>query len=465
MTADDDLAGWLATNIETFSTLFDSAGLLAGVIEEAGDDFRYVAANANTAHRYGVSPGGMRGRTGRSLGSPEDAIQRTLAHIDQCHRDGPSQSEIRRAVDGRDQHYITIRAPAAAGSDGARREAFVSLDVSALKSAEVEAARQQSLVDVALDAAAMGIWEYDIVADRLSWDRRGAALIGFTGDPISLNAFMSLVHPDDVERVAAAQDAAERGDGGGYYRIEHRLLLPDGRARWIEITGRLFFDAEGIATRAVGTVRDVDEEVADRERQAILAAELDHRVKNSLSLVLAIVDQARRTSRSPGDLTDRIRNRVLALSKTHNILAARNWREVDIRELLADELVPYGLGETERIQLTGAPAPIGPKGAVSLGMLFHELATNAARHGALASEHGRLSVAWSVASGAAGDEIVLTWKESGGPPVPQQRRKGFGTLMIERGLMREHPGGVRLLFEPDGVRCELKLALNRLMAS
>ena len=465
MAPNHDLAQWLAANPAAFGAVFDAAGLLAGVIEEADDDFCYVAANANVADRYGLPPGtAMRGRTGRSLGSSREAIQRTLAHIDQCHREGPSRSDIRRAVDGRRERYLTVYGPAPSSPTGARREIFLSLDVTALKAAEDEAARQQTLAEVALDAAGMGVWEYDVRADRLSWDYRAARLAGFDGSPVSLRTFMAHVHPGDVERVAATQAASGRAENGGRYDIEHRIVAADGCVRWIETAGRMMFE-EGVATRVVGTVRDVSEEVEARERQAVMASELNHRVKNTLSLVLAIIDQAQRTSRSPQRLADRIRNRVRALSKTHELLAAHDWREVDLRGLLVDELIPYGHGETSRIRLSGPAVPLGPKGAVSLSLLFHELATNAARHGALSSETGRLDVEWSVTEGSQGREMRLTWKESGGPQVPEQRLQGFGTRMIERGLIREYPDGVRLLFEPDGVRCEVRLPLRRLTVS
>ncbi|MBS0410713.1 MAG: PAS domain-containing protein [Proteobacteria bacterium] len=449
MTTTSDPAAWLAENLATFAQLIDTAGLVTGVLEIAGDDFRYVSANANIAERFGVPPEQVIGRTGRELAVSEAAIVTNIDGIRRCQTEGPSQATATRLVGGQKRNYVVWLTAAPPGPDGALRAAFVSIDMSARRSAEIEAQRQQARVEAALEAAAMGIWEYDIVNDRLSWDARSVDLTGAIGDPMSLEAFMARVHPDDRDAVQAAQDAAEAGENDGYYRVEHRMRSDNGADRWIESTGRILFK-EGVPVQAIGTVRDIAAEVAARERQAFLTAELNHRVKNNLAAVQAIANQTLQWTPDPAEFRDAFQARVLALSRAHDLLNANAWRATDLRQIMERSL--EAAAGPVRLQGPSTPVLVLPERAMTLAIIFNELATNAAKHGAHSRTGGEVTLAWTIV----GERVEIRWTERGGPAVKPPRRQGFGSRILRAGA-GGRDGAARLDYNPDGLNVRLTL--------
>src|SRR5206468_425557 len=138
---------------------------------------------------------------------------------------------------------------------------------------------------------------------------------------------------------------------------------------------------------------DVTDRVLSERQQKLLLDELNHRVKNTLSTVQAIADQTLRTNPHPADFRRAFEARLMALSATHNLLTATNWRSAGLREVVQEEFRPYG---PERYRMAGPAVALSPAQALALGLLFHELATNAAKYGALSSGEGRVDVAWKV---------------------------------------------------------------------
>lgn len=202
------------------------------------------------------------------------------------------------------------------------------------------------------------------------------------------------------------------------------------------------------------------EEIAARkqieEHQKFLLDELNHRVKNTLATVQSIAAHTLRSSPEPAAFRRSFEARLLALSEAHNLLSQGNWRGVTIEDLVRRELAPHGLEDPQRIDIEGDRVWVPPSVAVPLGMALHELATNAARHGAFKSPEGRLQVRWSATPTAAGVCLRFTWQESGGPPVVKPRERGFGARLIERGLRHDLQGRATLHFEPGGLRCEIE---------
>jgi two-component sensor histidine kinase len=146
----------------------------------------------------------------------------------------------------------------------------------------------------------------------------------------------------------------------------------------------------------------------------------------------------------------------MALSATHNLLTAASWRSAALREVVQQEFRPYA---PERYRLAGPAVALSPAQALALGMLFHELATNAAKHGALTGQDGRVEVAWRVRKQADGPELEIDWQERDGPPVTPPSRRGFGSRLIERSLQGQLGGEAALDYAPDGLRCHVRLPL------
>ncbi|WP_297512361.1 sensor histidine kinase [uncultured Caulobacter sp.] len=198
---------------------------------------------------------------------------------------------------------------------------------------------------------------------------------------------------------------------------------------------------------------DMTERVLANQRQRLLLDELNHRVKNTLATVQAIAQQTLRGATTPESFAAAFESRLLALSQTHNALTDSQWAGAGLRQILIQELGPYG---AERVSLDGPDVHLPARVALSLGMVFHELATNAAKYGAL-SNAGRLALTWSVTED---ENLVFEWRETGGPPARRPERRGFGSRLIERSISGELRGRIDTDYGSTGlvVRFDVPLA-------
>lgn len=178
-----------------------------------------------------------------------------------------------------------------------------------------------------------------------------------------------------------------------------------------------------------------------------LTAELDHRCLNLLAQVQAIADLTLRHTASPEDFAAAFTGRLQAITRAHQLLARAGWADIDLGEVAADALAPF-VGPRRRVRLDGPPMRLGPEPACALHMAFHELGANAASHGALAVETGRVELVWR--ADLVSRVLRLTWREFGGPPPSASRRNGFGTRLLTSGVARGLGGDSRLDFRPGG---------------
>ncbi|OAS24609.1 sensor histidine kinase [Methylobacterium platani] len=232
-----------------------------------------------------------------------------------------------------------------------------------------------------------------------------------------------------------------------------------GRGEPVAVPASAVREAQAIShalTAASSALQRQDEErrAADA-RQDLLIHELNHRVKNTLATVQSMARQTARSAASLGDFTGSFEARLLAMSQTHNVLTANHWEGAGLRGILSAELEPYAGGRDDRIRLEGPPVSLTPAVALPLGMAIHELATNAAKYGALSAEAGQVAVEWGVRAGM----LRLRWHESGGPRVAPPARTGFGTRLIRASLERELAGEVRLDFAAGGLACLIAVPL------
>ena len=189
-----------------------------------------------------------------------------------------------------------------------------------------------------------------------------------------------------------------------------------------------------------------------------LTREVNHRAKNTLANVLSIIALTRRRAGNIGDFADRLEGRIRALSATHDLLTKSDWGTTRVKAVIDAELKPFSQDGTNVIRLNGPDVELAPNDALSLGLAMHELATNAAQHGALSDAGGQVGVEWEMEE----PELVrVSWAESGGPKVLQERARGFGTDLIERVLASELRNPVNLEFAPDGVHCSLLIPVRK----
>ncbi len=232
----------------------------------------------------------------------------------------------------------------------------------------------------------------------------------------------------------------------------------DGTLFWASGTMLPLLDEEGRPEGFLNILRDRTEAQAERERRALLLAEMSHRIKNAFATVQAIAAQTRRHTPEPAAFQATFDARLQALSRSHDVLVRADWDEAPLRELIESALDPYG-GEPGRITVDGPPVLLAANLAVTVSLAFHELATNAVKHGALSVPQGRLTVTWLLppAYPAGARQVSILWRERGGPSVQQPTRRGFGSQLLERSLS---PGTVRLDFNPDGLECRVGLPLG-----
>jgi two-component sensor histidine kinase len=189
-----------------------------------------------------------------------------------------------------------------------------------------------------------------------------------------------------------------------------------------------------------------------------LTRELNHRVKNTLANVLSIVSLTRRQATDIDEFTESLTGRLKALSATHDLLSQSDWRAAPIHQLVRAELAPYLDEDQGRIAMDGPEISLAPNEALSVGLAIHELATNAAKYGALSTSQGRVSVSWSQTSPVVAE---ILWEEKGGPLVAPPTRRGFGIELIERIVAQELDSKVKLEFLPSGVRCRMRVPLRQ----
>ena len=192
-----------------------------------------------------------------------------------------------------------------------------------------------------------------------------------------------------------------------------------------------------------------------------LTRELNHRVKNTLANVLSIIALTRRRAADVDSFADSINGRIRALSATHDLLTHSEWGTTLIRAVVAAELAPYAQDGEHLVELQGPEVELAPNDALSLGLAIHELATNAAKYGALSVPDGKVRVQWKMISG---ELARIDWTERGGPPVSPERRRGFGTELIEKIVAHELGQPVDLKFEPEGVSCALTVPVRKPVA-
>ncbi|HLG83801.1 MAG TPA: sensor histidine kinase [Bradyrhizobium sp.] len=191
----------------------------------------------------------------------------------------------------------------------------------------------------------------------------------------------------------------------------------------------------------------------------LLIEELNHRVKNTLAILQAIAVQSFRSATRAE--REKFEGRLGALAEAHNLLSSEKWRGSELKDVLVRVLQPYVINGPERVKMFGPRVPLSPRLAVVLSMIVHEIATNAAKYGALSNDFGTVGVDWEVLPGTAGDILRLIWTESGGPPVTAPVRRGFGSRLIERSARDQLGGEATVDFLPRGVVCTITCAIEQ----
>lgn len=227
------------------------------------------------------------------------------------------------------------------------------------------------------------------------------------------------------------------------------------RGHWLAY--RLFPLADGIGV----VFRDITDRRSAEAQRDLLIKELEHRIKNTLTMVQSIAEQTFRNSGYDPAIQRAFSARLVSLSNAHAVLTQRSWDSADLHEVITVAVAPHRTTEKDRFEIRGPILRLGPKIAVALSMVVHELCTNATKYGALSTERGEIEITWSVDQ----DRFRWIWNERGGPPVAVPYRTGFGSRLIERMLAAQLSGKVSMNFEPKGLVCTIDAPLREICES
>ncbi len=330
------------------------------------------------------------------------------------------------------------------------------VDITERKRAEAALREGDERFRALIDISAQIVWtasaEGAVVEDSPSWRT-------FTGQTFEQSrdfGWLDAIEPDDREKVSEAwRDAVARI---APIEIDYRLRHVSGEWRWTTARATPVFAADGSLKMYVGMNIDITERKRAELRQQLLMDELNHRVKNTLATVQSIAAQLLKGTPDV-ELRETFDGRLVALSRTHDLLMHDSWESASLRDLLLQEFEPYWSGEDARFVVEGPSLRLNPKAALTLGMAFHELTTNAAKYGALSKPTGQVRVTWEVLRASEPSALRLKWIETGGPPVKKREHKGFGSTLIERGVSLELEGEVQVEFDPSGLICTMEVPL------
>jgi PAS domain S-box-containing protein len=304
---------------------------------------------------------------------------------------------------------------------------------------------------LALVAGNMGSWDWDRENGDCLWDEGQCRIFGVDPETfvVSAESVKTLVHSDDWPRLQQAVEQLffEKKS----HQTEFRVRRPDGEVRWCLGTAAPTTDATGRIIRLSGVTVDITERKESEVRQVLLAREVDHRAKNALAIVQSIVRLTR--AESVAAYMTAVEGRIQALSRAHTILSHSRWQGADLSGLVEEELAPYRGDINDRIEIEGPVVSLQPASAQTLTLALHELATNAAKYGALSALSGRVRVRWELRPTA----LVVHWEEADGPHTHKPARMGFGTRIIAASVEGQLGGEAAFHWHETGLHCVLTI--------
>ena len=350
--------------------------------------------------------------------------------------------------------FIMRVMPYNTGNEGTDGVVLTFVDITAQKNTEQSLRDQAAIIEFAHDA----FMRVDFDGIIRSWNPGAVRLFGYSaqeaiGQPVSMFCVA-----DQQDEQSALMEAARSGRMAG--PVETTRLRRDGGTVDIELTLVPIPGETGEPVAFASAAREITaRRKADHHRELLLH-ELSHRVKNALATVQSMAVQTLRGASSLAGFRDVFLARLIALSKTHDLLTHANWQGASLRDVLEAELQPYQPRDRARWTITGSEVRLNPKTALALGMAFHELVTNAVKFGSLSVAAGRLHVQWKTELAGGEQRLHLEWIEADGPQVAPPERKGFGSRLITDGLAYELDGVVDVTFDPAGVRCVIDVPLD-----
>ncbi len=439
-------------------TLFERVDLGLGILDR---ELRFVRVNARLAAINGRPIGSHLGRRVREVLGEHPLVLEVEGQMRAALRGGAPVRGVELCFPDRNRSdalrwlvcdYLPIPAGADAAAGGI---AVVVAEHTERRAAELALAQSEARLRHVLDA--VGVFTLILSAEGFVLDANAPALAAANLTPADVRGLAladTYWFAGDPGVAARAREAAERAAAGEASRYQERLRVGPARTMIADVQVSPVREAFSAVTRIVVSALDVTDMVEAREHYALLAGELNHRVKNILAVVGALVTQTARRAPSKEALAAALQGRIAAMAKAVALLSRSQWTGFGLGEVLAEQMEAHG---RERFTAEGPALPLGPKAALGFALLIHELATNAIKHGALSRPEGRVDVAWTFE----GEALLWRWTERGGPPVAAPDDLGFGMLLIRNVAEGDLGAALTLDYEPGGLRAALRAPLRR----
>jgi PAS domain S-box-containing protein len=315
------------------------------------------------------------------------------------------------------------------------------------------------------DQAAMGVARVSGSGRFLEVNDRFCAIIRRDRPTLLAAKFMDIVRDPDAMATVMTQGQALLAGEIDSYTVERRMTGRDDGVAWIHLTASRVDPGDGrpylvVIISDITARKQVEAEQQHYQGQLrLLINELNHRVKNTLATVQSMASQTLKTEPDPLTAFDKFESRLMGLSQVHDVLTRESWHGAGLSDVAERALTPFTPPDGEgRLVIDGPPVWLAPGGALTMALIFHELATNALKYGALSNGDGRVVLGWTY--DAATRDLALTWTETGGPPVAPPTRRGFGSRLIERSLRGELKGAATMDWRPEGLVCTMRATLS-----
>jgi PAS domain S-box-containing protein len=318
-----------------------------------------------------------------------------------------------------------------------------------------EAERTRRVLDSAADYAIITL---DLKGRITGWNEGARTILGYLEAEALGRSGEMLFSAEDRDKGVFLTELCQAIEEGRATN-ERWHLRRNGTRFWASGVMMPLLNENGQPEGFLNILRDNTVLQAEEERRALVLAEMGHRMKNVLATVQAVASQTLRNAGVPEALQETLEHRLVALARSHDLLTRGGWAGASLTDIVQRALSPYG-GDS-RLTVRGLPVWLETEAVEMLNLAFHELATNAAKHGALSVPEGRVGVSWTLRRTDRGMPLVeIDWRERGGPPVMPPKRQGFGSRLLEHGLVQKFGGTVTLDFGPEGLECRICLPVS-----
>jgi PAS domain S-box-containing protein len=366
---------------------------------------------------------------------------------------GPSSAELRLRKPGGELRWFRLTSARRQAEDGGSLLDGLIVDITDSKRLAEQLADERMRLEQAIELTGMGVFSWDRDdPETMLWSDDQYAICGVPSQtPITVNDFKDLVHPDDRTLGQTLIAEVLQAVDGGDFSLEHRIVRPDGEVRWVMLHQRVRRDAQGLKS-IHGTTLDITDRRTAEEQRQLQMREISHRAKNALTVMMAMVQQAARSSETVAELAELILSRLMAMAKSQELAMTSGGAPVPLSVLVSQVLEVFDLS---RFDIDPALEAVTLQGdtAVSLALLLHELATNAVKYGGLSNDAGRVVLSLQ---GRKEGWASVEWREVAGPPVAAPVRKGFGTRLLATAL-QSRGGLVTPSFAPEGFVARIEM--------